>query len=222
MSGEIVNGACASVQRTLPVWYGKLPGAGDFVNRRMPRALAQAWEQWFALGMAELHEARREAFVQAYLQAPVWDFAMPAGADAGWVQFGCLAPSRDRVGRHYPLVVADAMTAADYSPRSGGLAGARLGPMREALTEAIERAHGPEQFDSVLAEQVALGHAPSAAPPVPGWPNLLEYFDPHGTTSFWWTREAGSAPARTEVHTGRLDGALFRRLFGERAQQRFE
>ncbi|RKP44641.1 type VI secretion system-associated protein TagF [Trinickia fusca] len=188
----------------------------------MPRALAQAWEQWFALGMAELHEARREAFVQAYLQAPVWDFAMPAGADAGWVQFGCLAPSRDRVGRHYPLVVADAMTAADYSPRSGGLAGARLGPMREALTEAIERAHGPEQFDSVLAEQVALGHAPSAAPPVPGWPNLLEYFDPHGTTSFWWTREAGSAPARTEVHTGRLDGALFRRLFGERAQQRFE
>lgn len=220
MPGEIMKDICASERPTLPGWYGKLPGAGDFVNRRMPRALAQGWERWLAQGMAALHEAWRETFGRGYAQAPVWSFAIPAGASEGWVQFGCLGPSHDRVGRDYPLVVADAMSASDYSPHWGRVALARLGPMAKAVTDAIEHAQGAEQFDAALAAQAG---SPGTPPPSPaaqgGWSNVLASFDPYGATSFWWTHEAAHAPSRTGVHTGPLDRALFRRLFGEGAQR---
>lgn len=220
MPGEILSDVYADDSLTLPGWYGKLPGAGDFVNRRMPRALTQAWERWLAQGMAVLQEARRELFVRGTAQTPVWSFASPAGASEGWVQFGCLAPSHDRVGRDYPLVVAYAVSAADYSARWGRLALARLAPMAAALIEAIEHAQGADQFDAALAVQMGSVGAPASAPPAQGgWSNLSASFDPFGATSFWWTNEAENAASRTGVHTGPLDRALFQRLFAESAQR---
>ncbi|TDG22174.1 type VI secretion system-associated protein TagF [Paraburkholderia silviterrae] len=212
-----MNGARHGAELALPAWYGKLPGAGDFVGRRMPGALARTWEQWLSQGMAA-GRARLEA------HAPLWSFAIPAGSGDGWVQLGCVAPSCDRVGRRYPLVVAQPIAPAgavrDRAHEGRGadarsaLAGAdvRIRLMSAIVRDAIRSALGPEDFDMALAQGIQYdAGAPAAAG---GWPNLWEYFDPNGMTSFWWT-DAGDGAPRTDVHTGGLDAALFERLFGE-------
>jgi type VI secretion system protein ImpM len=269
----IMYGACLGAQLALPAWYGKLPGAGDFVGRRMQGALARTWEQWLSQGMAS-GRANLDA------QAPLWCFAIPAGSGDGWVQLGCVAPSHDRVGRRYPLVVAQPFAPAGYVRENGQGApagqGARACPdvrirlMGAIVRDAIRGALGPEDFDLALAQGLrdgaaamrgdasreGAGMASTASPgavdsidPIDstdtvgrtaahastgslagaasgsgtagaepsaagGWPNLWEYFDPNGMTSFWWT-DAGDGAPRTDVHTGGLDAALFQRLFGE-------
>ncbi|WP_421046521.1 type VI secretion system-associated protein TagF [Paraburkholderia sp. A1RI-2L] len=212
MSGEIMNGALLGAEFALPAWYGKLPGAGDFVGRRMQGALARTWEQWLSQGMAA-----GGATLDAH--APLWSFAIPAGSGEGWVQLGCVAPSRDRVGRRYPLVVAQPFAPQRYGRESGERerADLRIRLMGAIVRDAIRGALGPEDFDLALAQGLRddAALAGSDAPGVEGgWPNLWEYFDPHGMTSFWWTAANGGAP-RTDVHTGGLDAALFQRLFGE-------
>lgn len=32
-------------------WYGKLPSAGDFLQRRFPDALQRQWSHWFQVGL---------------------------------------------------------------------------------------------------------------------------------------------------------------------------
>lgn len=214
-----MNGASLGAELALPAWYGKLPGAGDFVGRRMPGPLARTWEQWLSQGMAA-----GRASLDAH--APLWCFAIPAGSGDGWVQLGCVAPSCDRVGRRYPLVVAQPIAPAGHAREGGrielGGPGAHAGPalagadarirlMGAIVRDAIRSALGPEDFDLALAQGLRDDAAQAAAG---GWPNLWEYFDPNGMTSFWWT-DAGDGAPRTDVHTGGLDAALFQRLFGE-------
>ena len=56
--------------------------------------------------MRESREVLGERWLECFLSAPVWRFALPAGmvASAGWV--GLLVPSVDRVGRYFPLTIA--------------------------------------------------------------------------------------------------------------------
>lgn len=216
MPDATMNAACLNAQRALPGWYGKLPGAGDFVDRRMPRAIAQSWELWLARGIASIQESGAQSFSERYAHAPIWCFAIPAGAGVGAVQFGCLAPSFDRVGRRYPLLVVHVLELSGFSRDAASWASASLPAIGETLAQAIRQAYEPEQFDRALAVRMAgaLGEGDEAPSPANGWPNLLDYFDPDGATSFWWVSagERGSSQAR--AHTGALDGALFSRLFG--------
>lgn len=215
MPDATLKEACLSAQRALPAWYGKLPGAGDFAERRMPRALAQSWERWFACGISLLSGGAVRVSSDPYAHAPIWHFAVPAGAGAGSVQFGCIAPSCDRVGRRYPLLVAHVFDLEGFSLDVASWASERLPAIGETLAQAIARADGPEQFDRALEDR--LGAMPSGSDDgrsrAQAWTNLLDYFDPDGMTSFWWaSMDDGDSPA-ARAHTGALDSALFSALF---------
>ncbi|MDG0023203.1 type VI secretion system-associated protein TagF [Trinickia sp. Y13] len=217
MPDATMSEACSNAQRALPGWYGKLPGAGDFADRRMPSTLAQSWERWFARAMASMRESAAQTFLNGYDPGPMWRFAIPAGAGAGWVQFGCIAPSRDRVGRRYPLLVAHMLDLDGFSRDMAAWASASLSAIGEVLAEAIQCARAPEEFDCALAQRMASvsGDGPGPVSRASGWPNLLEYFDPGGMTSFWWTGADERGSAKVEAHTGVLDSALFWKLFGD-------
>ena len=87
-------------------FYGKLPSQGDFVGRRLPWEFNEAWDQWMQEGVRTAREQLGAGWLTAYLSAPVWRFRLAPGlvADSGWV--GLWFASVDRVGRHFPLVVA--------------------------------------------------------------------------------------------------------------------
>ena len=87
-------------------WFGKLSGLGDFASRRLPAQWVQACDQWLCACMSESQRQLGERWMRAYLGAPVWRFAWaPQVIDAQW-WFGVLMPSCDKVGRYFPLLVA--------------------------------------------------------------------------------------------------------------------
>jgi len=87
-------------------FHGKLPGIGDFARRRLSDALVQAWDAHASLQLSRYPQL-------AGTDGTGWSFALAAGlCDAqGWA--GVVAPSRDRVGRAFPLLLALPLTAGD-------------------------------------------------------------------------------------------------------------
>src|SRR5438067_2216216 len=37
-------------------WYGKIPGTGDFIARRMPSSFSEAWDRWLQAAIAGSRE----------------------------------------------------------------------------------------------------------------------------------------------------------------------
>ncbi|HEX7757932.1 MAG TPA: type VI secretion system-associated protein TagF [Caulobacteraceae bacterium] len=88
-----------------PFVFGKLPGHGDFVQRGLGGASRDAWDHWASAGLARAREVLGERFDTVHEQAPPWRFCVgpgPLGPD--W-RVGALAPSVDRVGRRFLIVV---------------------------------------------------------------------------------------------------------------------
>jgi type VI secretion system protein ImpM len=106
MSGEVVSAVAAG-------WYGKLPGLGDFVQRRLPPSFVTPWDEWLQQGLHALSVQPLDD--DATTPAPVRRFWLAAGVlDAcGWA--GLLMPSRDRSGRAFPLTVAQPMATLAQS-----------------------------------------------------------------------------------------------------------
>lgn len=93
-----------------PGWHGKLPTLGDFASRRLDAGFVEPWDAWLSAGLLALRQARPEQWLPAYLGSPSWRFlllpgALPGAAGAqAWC--GVLMPSVDRVGRYFPLTLA--------------------------------------------------------------------------------------------------------------------
>jgi len=94
---------------SLPAWYGKLPGLGDFASRRMAPDFLELWDPWLAQGMLALRERKPTAWLDDYLVSPSWRFLlMPAclpGALGAQAWAGVLMPSVDKVGRYFPFTI---------------------------------------------------------------------------------------------------------------------
>jgi type VI secretion system protein ImpM len=89
----------------VPAWFGKLPGMGDFAQRRLAPEFLEVWDQWLQIGLQGLR-TQREDWLDHYLQAPLWFFALGEGVvgDGPWI--GVVMPSVDAVGRYFPLTLA--------------------------------------------------------------------------------------------------------------------
>lgn len=87
---------------------GKLPAHGDFVRRGdLPPAFCAAWDAWLQAGIAAARAAIGEdRWAAVWDAAPAWRFALPAGACGPDAAAGVLVPSRDTVGRRWPLTLA--------------------------------------------------------------------------------------------------------------------
>jgi len=87
-------------------WFGKIPALGDFVTRGLPLSFVQPWDEWLS---AELSEARfllAEDWAATYRQAPIWCFSLGVHAVDEHAWQGIIVPSFDRVGREFPLTIA--------------------------------------------------------------------------------------------------------------------
>ena len=89
-----------------PGFFGKLPGQGDFVTRRLPSEFLRVWDPWLQRSLTQSREALGDGWLDAYLTSPIWQFVLTAGIAGQTHWAGLLMPSVDRVGRYFPLTVA--------------------------------------------------------------------------------------------------------------------
>ena len=100
MPGRPVIAAAETLPAPLPGWYGKLPGLGDFAARRLDKAMVGVWDGWLQDGLQALRQ--QPGWLDAYLQSPVWCFALGAGVLGPQRWLGVMMPSVDAVGRYFP------------------------------------------------------------------------------------------------------------------------
>jgi type VI secretion system protein ImpM len=105
-------------------FYGKLPGEGDFVTRRLPWEFTSAWDDWLQQGMQASRATLGDSWLDLYLSAPIWRFQLAPGVCGPLAWRGLFFASVDRVGRYFPLTLAFSGASA---PAPGGVASTLAG-----------------------------------------------------------------------------------------------
>jgi type VI secretion system protein ImpM len=96
-------------------WYGKLPSAGDFLQRRFPDTLQRQWSHWFQVGLLAWQQEEQRSGERQFHKAPVWNFVVPPMLGSQMIQMGCLLPGRDSVGRQYPVCIQLSFAPSEWS-----------------------------------------------------------------------------------------------------------
>jgi type VI secretion system protein ImpM len=98
-------------------WFGKIRALGDFVTRGLPLSFVTPWDEWLSVELREARARLAEQWPVTYRDAPIWCFVLGAGVidDRAW--HGILMPSYDRVGREFPLTVAQSRPPRTAGPR---------------------------------------------------------------------------------------------------------
>ncbi|MGE9552217.1 type VI secretion system-associated protein TagF [Erwinia amylovora] len=205
-------------------WYGKLPGSGDFLQSRIPEAIVSNWSNWFQLGLTHWHH-HSESVSEQFCHAPVWNFALPATLGVQRVQIGCLLPSRDRVGRAWPLLALQSVPISQWHPAQLSVSGDWFQLLGETLHRAVSVPFFAEQLEHEL-----LGLPPLSLPDTGrsdimdvigyqdlpctlAWREVAVRFDPMQYTSYWWTNQSDGYPLASHKHSGNLTAQLFSQLF---------
>lgn len=133
-------------------FYGKLPARGDFVRAGLPRDFIDPWDAWLQRMMLASQDALGEAWAEAWLQAPIWRFALPPGLCGSGAVLGLWLPSMDRVGRFFPLTLA--AVAAHPWPALVQAGKGFLAQAEAAGLEAVQQDLTPENLGQRVAAAV--------------------------------------------------------------------
>lgn len=218
-----------------PGYFGKLPGAGDFVQRRLPPAFVDAWDRAFSHAVAGTRDRYGDAWQVAWRHAATWRFLLSPGiaGQAAWA--GVMLPGCDRVGRCFPMVVAAALPAGIGAP--GVLA--EDGHWFELVAGVAEAAQRDPAVDAVQFDAAVAGLVPPDDPDEPTVPTPPPGFDParrgywlalpgHGVRmpsalwhrlaaagcALWWAPGRQGAAGSLRVDRGLPDTATFAQLLG--------
>lgn len=223
-----MNGSAA------PGWHGKLPTLGDFASRRLDAGYIEPWDAWLSAGLLALRQAQPGHWLEAYLGSPSWRFLLLPGALPGaagtqaWC--GVLMPSVDRVGRYFPLTLAQPL-GADLPPASA--LWPWLARLDDLSRDALYEDWTAEQLESALAGLPRLAAAGAGvSDAAPGTAGVVELgadaaADPAGHLEHearqawsrqhpgagWWHARPDDAPPRLWRSQG-LPPTLVSRLLG--------
>ena len=202
-------------------WYGKLPSAGDFLQRRFPDTLQRQWSHWFQVGLLAWQQEEQRSGERPFNKAPVWNFVVPPMLGSQMIQMGCLLPGRDSVGRQYPVCIQLSFAPADWSSRLLSQAENWYQQIGRLGLHAVRNSFSASQLDDMLMSIPApqpvepqkrsdildvIGYDEDGQSTL-GWPQAAECFDPLRQTSYWWTNRCDGYPLYTHVHSGNFTGS---------------
>ena len=205
-------------------WYGKLPATGDFLQRRLPEAIVNSWSNWFQLGLTHWHH-HRTGNSEVFSRTPVWNFALPATLGVQRVQIGCMVPSRDRVGRAFPLMALQSVPVSHWHPAQLTVSGDWFDSLGKALHLAVTSSFTPDELASTLMSLPPLSLPDTGRsdimdvigyqdlPCTLAWHEVAARFNPGQYTSYWWTNQSDGYPLTSHKHSGNLTAQLFSQLF---------
>jgi type VI secretion system protein ImpM len=177
-------------------WFGKLPALGDFAGRRLPEVFTERWDQWLVGGLEASRAALGEQWLDAFLHAPLWHFALMPGLIDEQPWCGVMMPSVDRVGRYFPLTIGAAV-ALPTSVEELRRLHQWLHALAEAALASLQTGHTVEALEACLAGlpagAIGTAAARTAADP---WPVEGDDFGAAMTTAALdclWQRCAASS-----------------------------
>lgn len=132
-------------------FFGKLPGVGDFVQRRLPAGFVAGWDANFEAAVNAARNGFGADWHAVWQAAPVWRFALMPDVcgDSAWV--GVMGPSTDRVGRGFPMVLAHAVDDAAQLARVVAAAGGWFAAAEDVCRHArAGAATTTETFDAMV------------------------------------------------------------------------
>jgi len=179
-------------------FHGKIPARGDFVQSGLPRSFVDPWDGWMRRMIAASRAALGQGWVPAWLDTPVWRFALSSGLCGPDAVIGLWMPSVDSVGRYFPLTIAVVTAPSD----SGGLISEAAGFLvaaecagRVALTNGLD----PREIGSLLASAAVVpsssARAAACSCPADG--------------ALWCTEGGPRVSARVFASEGLPDGNTF-------------
>jgi len=201
-----------------PGFFGKVRTHGDFVARRLPVEFVARWDEGLQHGMLLARERFGAQWLELYLNAPVWCFALGAGLYGPSAWAGVLTPGVDRVGRYFPFTIAEAIDSAELARR---LAAAQA--WYDRLVALALASLAPEfaldAFDASLRAESLFNEERASAPwrlAIPnaaddGFAALLERTVADGH-AIWWSGGSPAVPASARIATGAVTGAQFASL----------
>jgi type VI secretion system protein ImpM len=157
---------------------GKLPCRGDFVGGGLPSSFLNPWRAWVEQALHASRLALGDGWVAAWLEAPIWHFAVAPRVVGPDAVLGLMFPSVDRAGRHYPVTIAAVFAGFAGAPHLDAAADW----LAEAEAAGLDALMGDAEPAALAAALAMLG------PPTP---------EPGDAASRW--RTAGSprvAPAQ--------------------------
>lgn len=166
-------------------YFGKVPTQGDFIARGLPRPLVDALDHWLRACVRESQRQMGQRWLDAFLVAPIWRFALPPGVAGADAVLGVMMPSVDRIGRYFPLIIAATPKAASMEGNSPPVE-AWCAAAEQLALSTLEPSFSMAEFDTD-AERLTL--LASAIPTASVSQQRLE--PPH--TSHWW-----QSPSSTE------------------------
>jgi len=183
------------VSAILAGFYGKLPARGDFVRFGLPRDFTDPWDSWLQSVIAGSQAQMGERWLPAFLESPVWRFALPAGLCGSSPVLGLMLPSVDRAGRYFPLSFAALAPVGDDAPEMPEAA-AWLDRCEAAGRTALEHDATPEQIAAMLG-------SPRFRPPATSLSHSL-----------WWTEGSPRVPPSRFAHQVMPDAAAYATMLG--------
>ena len=175
-------------------FYGKLPARGDFVRAGLPRGFTDPWDDWLRVVIAGSQGLMGGAWLPAYLEAPVWRFALPTGLCGALPAVGLILPSVDKAGRYFPLTFAALCDADDGID-------AWLDACEDAGLAALEQDAAPEAIGEMLDRAKTALRQRDRPPGLPA-------------ESIWWTDGSPRVPASRLTLRGLPDVSTYTSMLG--------
>lgn len=144
-------------------FFGKVSSHGDFVTRRLTANFVQECDRWLQLGMLASRERLGVDWLETYLNSPIWRFAFSGGVLDQQAWGGVLMPSVDRVGRHFPLLLAAASEGGAISLQWPLREKAWFDVLEDLALSSLGTDFQLDAFDAALCQ-----HAPLVVEQ--GWP----------------------------------------------------
>lgn len=191
----------------VPGWFGKLPGMGDFGQRRLPPRFRVIWDEWLQTGLQALR-VEREDWLVHYLHAPIWFFVLGEEIMSPSPWIGVLMPSVDSVGRYFPLTLAIELVRCDEASTGHptSLMNQWWQRSAKAALMGLDSNMGAERFDDYL-------HSLFGATPEPGILGISMLTLPGAGMSSWYI-DADPEPCVIETVANLPGLAGFALLFG--------
>lgn len=180
--------------------FGKLPAKRDYISHGVGRAFLETWEPWMQASIAASRDSMGDAWLPAYMNAPIWRFWLGRRV-AGAPVAGAVMPSVDGVGRYFPLSLI--ASDCDMAPPLVNAQEAWFDAAENLLLDALEDGRS---FEATLASLAELP-APDAAEPqgveaaFAAIRSAAEQ-DVDETLTYWWVRPVPGTPVRAMIRRG--------------------